>query len=739
MALLDKRENDMTAAEVRPQGAIDVVARLLATENITLVRSDVSTASFDIKNRVLTLPTWKEMNVAEELMLVLHETAHALFTHPEEYEIVFTEMKHLIGYANVIEDVRIEKLMKERYLGSRRQFSDGYNSLNGRDFFGVNTLDLDNLLLIDKINLYYKVGRLCGVKFDKAEQQFVMRAERINTIPEVIQLAKDIFAFSKQKRDQQKQEAQDQLGPEASEGVGKKISSDDDEDGDAQYDFDSDDSSYDSDSEQDGEDSDEDADDSTGNPQGGAGNQESPSEDSDDDGLESITEKAYQSQVEQLADTNLKIRYFEPTANNNVFDHVLVSYKECIEDIQQQMAADVNNYNGSFISQNRRSIDKFKKENNPFISYLVKEFDMRKSATAYSKAKIAKIGQLDMKKIYAYKLKEDLFKQVMTKPEGKNHGMIFLLDWSGSMVGMMDNTVEQVIALAKFCQLIQIPFQVFAFTDSYMEAKARISRMRKGDNLVADKDAKGFHVSPFHLLELFSNKMKPSEFNFMQDALLSGVHKGFFKYWSLGGTPLNEALLFMTDYVGEFKRMHNVEKLSFITLTDGEGCSLYGYEKILNGKVTWGDPKVYKSILRDSVTGKHYSISEAARDQTTTFLQIIKDRHDVNMVGFFVIPTTGRGTIYRFLMQNSNTTRNGAYTLADALAIKLRRQRAAVLKNFGGRDELYIILGTNKIEQHKIHANDTMSSSQLSKELSKTMNTKKHSRVVLDRFLDLVA
>jgi hypothetical protein len=194
----------------------------------------------------------------------------------------------------------------------------------------------------------------------------------------------------------------------------------------------------------------------------------------------------------------------------------------------------------------------------------------------------------------------------------------------------------------------------------------------------------------------------------------------------------------MTDYVGEFKRMYNVEKLSFITLTDGEGVALEAYDKILNGKPLWGDTKVYKSILRDAVTGRQYSISQYASKQTNVFLQIIKDRHDVNMVGFFVIPSTKRRPIYRFLMQNSNIGPNTAYALADTLSIKLRKERAAVLKNFASRDELYIIVGSNKIEQHEIHANDTMNASQLSKELSKTMNAKKHSRVVLDRFLNLV-
>ena len=44
--------------------------------------------------------------------------------------------------------------------------------------------------------------------------------------------------------------------------------------------------------------------------------------------------------------------------------------------------------------------------------------------------------------------------------------------------------------------------------------------------------------------------------------------------YSLSGTPLNEALLVMSKYVGKFIKTNNVEKMVFITLTDGEGNPL---------------------------------------------------------------------------------------------------------------------------------------------------------------------
>ena len=60
-----------------------MLAKLLASENITVEHGKYNTASFDVKNRVLRLPIWKEMSGNLYDLLVLHEVGHALFT-PEE-------------------------------------------------------------------------------------------------------------------------------------------------------------------------------------------------------------------------------------------------------------------------------------------------------------------------------------------------------------------------------------------------------------------------------------------------------------------------------------------------------------------------------------------------------------------------------------------------------------------------------------------------------------------------------
>jgi len=134
----------------------DLSARLLATENLSVQRARTRTASFDVKSRVLTLPLWKDMTPEIEDMLVGHEVGHALYT-TDDYFVPLQENPKMMTYLNVLEDVRIEKLIKRKYPGLRKRMNEGYKQLNDRDFFGVKQVQsFDDLLLIDKINLYFK-------------------------------------------------------------------------------------------------------------------------------------------------------------------------------------------------------------------------------------------------------------------------------------------------------------------------------------------------------------------------------------------------------------------------------------------------------------------------------------------------------------------------------------------------------------------------------------------------------
>ena len=143
-----------------------LLAKLLATENVTVEHGKYQTASFDVKNRVLRLPIWKEMSGSLYDLMVLHEVGHALYT-PEDgwHERASKKGNGYKSFLNVVEDARIERKIKDKYPGGRRSFTEGYLDLMNKDFFGIKGLDVNELGLIDRINLYFKGGTLHDISF----------------------------------------------------------------------------------------------------------------------------------------------------------------------------------------------------------------------------------------------------------------------------------------------------------------------------------------------------------------------------------------------------------------------------------------------------------------------------------------------------------------------------------------------------------------------------------------------
>ena len=176
-----------------------ILAKLLATENITVEHGKFNTASFDVKNRVLRLPILKEMSGDIYDLMVLHEVGHALWTPEDGWHGKVSSMgKGFKSYLNVVEDARIEKKIKNRYPGGRRSFISGYNDLIDRDFFGTRGRDLNDLGLIDRINLYTKGGTSMGINFNDDEISFVNKIESLETFEDALRVAEELYNYAKE-------------------------------------------------------------------------------------------------------------------------------------------------------------------------------------------------------------------------------------------------------------------------------------------------------------------------------------------------------------------------------------------------------------------------------------------------------------------------------------------------------------------------------------------------------------
>ena len=691
---------------------MDLFAKLLAKENISVERANVSTAAFDIRNRVLTLPVWKDMAPVTEQMLILHEVGHALASNIDECEDIFGgELSYLKSYVNIIEDARIERIMKQKYPGSKKVFFDGYKNLLDQDFFGIRERNVNRMLLIDRINIHFKTGSLMNIQFSEDESVFVKRIEEVKTLTEVIEIAKEIYEFSKQQKSSWDGDLNiKHLYSEAEE--------------DAEY---SGQTQYYQDEEFDDTESD-DVEFDEENDNGSRGGGGSIGDDLSDTNFESETEANFARRLSQQCDVNSIYQYFEP-----VFEYKYTDYQNIIP--FKQVEADFRNtgYFVDLMNTTRNAYNKFMVGTNQTVSYLVKEFEMKKAAASYKRQQQSKTGMIDARKLYQYQLNDDIFRQITKVQNDKRHSMTFFLDWSGSMSAYMHETVEQLIGLVAFCRRINIPFNVFAFSDGF----AHIARTY--DKYTQNENGIGSNVR-FTLIELFSNKMSNHEFNFMCQSLYSNVWRHVSGY-HLNGTPLNLALTYAVEYMGKFISENGTEKNSFILLTDGEGEVITNSKKsIINGKSydrKTGKHHNYRSYLRDPITKKEYSVSSYDNiSATNTLLDIIRSRYGVNVIRFFVSPA--RSSNIRTFMNRNNISQS-LVSVVDELTKKIRKDGYLQVDGIDGVDKLFIVNANSKVQDEEIEIDSDMSARQISNQLKKSMQTSRTSRVLLSRFIDEIA
>jgi len=181
-----------------------MLPKLLAKENITVQHGNYKTAWFDVKDRVLGLPLWKDMGKDVYDLLIGHEVGHALNTPYEGWHDSPEKLKGCPrSYINVVEDARIERMVKSTYPGLVASFQRGYKKLYDNEFFGpIDKIDWDQVKLIDKINLKAKIGQLIDVPFTDEEWVYMDRANKTETFDDVVQLVRDILSWTQENQDE---------------------------------------------------------------------------------------------------------------------------------------------------------------------------------------------------------------------------------------------------------------------------------------------------------------------------------------------------------------------------------------------------------------------------------------------------------------------------------------------------------------------------------------------------------
>jgi hypothetical protein len=184
-----------------------LLAKLMATENLTIEQKRCDTAMFNVKTRVLTVPILgKDVAAYTYDLFMGHEVGHALYTPMDGLLKAQKEDKIPHGILNVVEDSRIERKIKYKYPGLRNSFVSAYKDLYDGDFFGVANKDLNELQFIDRLNLHQKVGAGLNIKFNDTERELIKDVEDTETYDQVIEVSKKILEYIKQDTEQKLQE-----------------------------------------------------------------------------------------------------------------------------------------------------------------------------------------------------------------------------------------------------------------------------------------------------------------------------------------------------------------------------------------------------------------------------------------------------------------------------------------------------------------------------------------------------
>ena len=705
------------------------LAKLLATEDLVVEHKHVETACFNVHSRVLTLPMWEKASNSVYDMLVGHEVGHALYTLDENW---LDRYNMSPSFFNITEDVRIEKLMKRKYPGLRKSFYGGYRELSEKDFFDLEGQDVSKMGLADRVNLHFKIGNFIQVSFrNDEEKDIVKQISDAETFEESLIAAQRMYDYCNQKTEEKLAEvkppaqvpsASNEQPSQSQPSIPTPTDSEDTDD-------------TESEEKEQGQETAE---------------ERVELDENTSDELDVKTVDGLEEKIRDLVDNNAIETFYVEVPSVDLKD-VIASNEDVHEVIENWWTKNVahladspieNPYDHLFGTVDGE-FRKFKKSAQKEVGYLVKEFEMKKSADAYSRASTSRTGVLDCSKLHTYKYNEDLFKKVTLLPDGKNHGLIFILDWSGSMSNVMLDTVKQLYNLIWFCKKVSIPFEVYAFTNEWFKYNTNYE--------IQEKKPGFFHIDKgFSLMNLFTHRTSGRDLELQminifriatqfsaRNSYYSGYVYSYPNNLSLSGTPLNETLVSLHKIIPQFKSENDIQKVQCVILTDGEANPLKYYKEFPSRKSPEGEPYIglnspyYNEVtIRDRKVGKTYSLNGDYSKFTDVMLENLRDRFpNTNFIGIRVLESRDAANFIRRYYKSQDFNEK---------MIEWKKNRSMSISG-SGYQKYFGLSSTVLSSDTEFEVKDDATKAQIKSAFKKSLTSKKMNKKVLGEFIDLVA
>ena len=722
------------------------LAKLMATENITVQHTKAQTASFHPVTRVLTCPIWEDMSGSLYDLLMGHEVGHALYTPTDGWHTAVCDRgQKYKSFLNVVEDPRIEKKIKRKYPGLRSSFIRGYENLMVRDFFGIKDRDLDELPFIDRLNILTKSDYTLNINFTDYEEELVEKVKECETWEDVLRVTEEIWNYSKDEQSKMKQFSQEYF-IEDSDGdeSGTKSGSSNDDGEESDQEFGRGEPGEPGDSEEDDEEDD----------YGNKINRDKRSEASHDDFEPKCeTDEAFRKNEQKLLDVKSRT-YFYAELPTPILKNIITPVARVQEILTQSFKEQCSDYDNVV----KTLYEQFRKKNERYIGLLAKEFEMRKAASKFAKAKVASTGDIDVNKIYKYQLDDSIFKKIMRVPKGKSHGLVLLLDKSGSMQSNLSASLEQILILSMFCRKVNIPFTVYGYGNSSI---ARITDFPSEDGHIkcfTDKQNE-LVFSNVYLREYLNSNMGNAQFlKAVKNILaLMTTFKGNWKanYFyrtaseALSNTPMTEALVAVKPLIEKFKEKNNLDIVNTVVVHDGDADKVESTYNIgsrhmgfatgwMNVFINDTKNKIQIKVKHDDLNGDgvRWAISEWLAKTT-----------DTKVIGFFLADENYLKNALRRRLFNkeisalrSDPKNVGLSDAVNKYARVLRKEKFLESSNTGYNSFFIIPAGNSlAISDDEFEAPAKVNATNLAKAFMKYNKTRQINRVLVSRFIGLIA
>ena len=709
--------------------SLSIFARALATENISFAfDATAETASFDTKTRHLIMPVW---NVSDTLqtMLVAHEISHALWTPYERSEALFLaaaeegfDRNLLHRICNMIEDVRIERLMKQKYPGTRRDFFLGYKEIADKDMFRFSEMDMTRIGTVNRLNIHFKWGvpGFIEVPISDEEAKFVTMIDEVETFDDVFEVAKALY------RDPLTAAEREQFAKMRAKGG------------------------------QGGEnDAPEEA--SGGDQMGAAGKIGDMAcafarKTGKDFISTTLTISPVENYEEQIISTDTILKKYEDEINNpcnNPFD--MKGYRE------------------------------FVRESDAFVRQLVAQFERRKAADEIRRERPKQTGMLNLDRLHQFRTHDDIFLSKIIRQDGKNHGIMFMIDLSGSMAGGLGDCFLQVLQLVWFCEKAKIPFEVYGFTDGvWMDDEKQYAAEQKAwfDDTSPTKQpfkfskyaqyandrANSIEFGDAKLFQLASSSDSAAS----RERLLAYLYESLItkrrnRLIRLANTPTVESLILVTQVMQEWVTKNNIQIPTLMIVTDGEPNGIYCKGEYM--PCAFCDSNSTLTVTNE-ILGTVHTFNGAENPQINianlivgAMLDSLRTTMNARCVGLFVGPNTLSESHFRqfCVSRNEWEAMNAAYreknvdhyktrqTVGNSARYEAARQsyrdNGVILVHesvFPGFDAFFLMRNPKIVNDNEAFASSG-NFTKIKNTFVKTMGKRSSSRVFLTKYVDIVA